>query len=667
MNINKVTIENFGLYSGLQEIDLRTNKVQNIILIGGKNGNGKTTLFEAIRFCLYGPAMFEKRQTSREYDTYLRQRIHHNQKDKPQAKRARIEIEFEHAQLGRAEIYTVKREWELINDGIKEQLVVKRNNAALTEVEADQWQNFINDLIPPGLSELFFFDGEKIQRLADDETDKQQLADSFKSLLGIDIIEKLESDLELYCIKQLKESGTKNLQDDLSALERQRDESQQVLDDLNQDRAQILSKIANTQSNIERLERHLNSEGGTFAAKRDDLKLYKAKIDAEIMILEEQLRGACAGLLPFAFAQKLSFKLRDRLRTEEEQRAEIIMRSSVQRKLKKLNKELDTSTFWEGIPLKKVERELLTGRVQTILESTFISNTKSQPTVHNLSSEEYLRLTSLIEQVTTTTAKMLVDIVKRHEALIRKRQTIQKELGFAAPDQVANKYLVEINQLHQELGALQQQMKNKDEELRSAQFQQLNVHRKLDKILEEMSSLSDADSRIKTVNKVRAALSEYYEGLKISKINGFSHLFLESYDQIARKKSVFSRVDVNPSTFEVTLFKKSHGGERTVSKKELSAGEKQIYAISVLWALTKMSRRKLPFIIDTPLGRLDRDHRDNLALNFFPSASHQLVILSTDTEIDSEYFETLKPRIAKSFRLDYDHGETQVKEGYFWG
>ena len=124
MNINKVIIENFGLYNGLQEINLQTNKLQNIILIGGKNGNGKTTLFEAIRFCLYGPAMFEKRPTSKEYDTYLRERIHHNQKEKPQAKHAKIEIEFDHAELGRREIYIVSREWEIVDSDIKEKLIV---------------------------------------------------------------------------------------------------------------------------------------------------------------------------------------------------------------------------------------------------------------------------------------------------------------------------------------------------------------------------------------------------------------------------------------------------------------------------------------------------------------------------------------------------------------
>lgn len=108
--------------------------------------------------------------------------------------------------------------------------------------------------------------------------------------------------------------------------------------------------------------------------------------------------------------------------------------------------------------------------------------------------------------------------------------------------------------------------------------------------------------------------------------------------------------------------------DRPLPKAQLSAGEKQIYAVSVLWALAKTSGRPLPLVIDTPLARLDADHRGLLAKHYFPYASHQTLILSTDTEIDRSYFEELKPHIAHSYLLDYVPQEngTQIREGYFW-
>src|SRR5262249_5689232 len=119
------------------------------------------------------------------------------------------------------------------------------------------------------------------------------------------------------------------------------------------------------------------------------------------------------------------------------------------------------------------------------------------------------------------------------------------------------------------------------------------------------------------------------------------------------------------TTFQVTLFDRH---DRPVPKKQLSAGEKQIYAISMLWALAQVSGRPLPMVIDTPLGRLDSDHRGHLVQRYFAHASHQVIILSTDTEIDQTYFRELSPAVSHSYHLRYDPGEsrTVVEDGYFW-
>lgn len=103
-------------------------------------------------------------------------------------------------------------------------------------------------------------------------------------------------------------------------------------------------------------------------------------------------------------------------------------------------------------------------------------------------------------------------------------------------------------------------------------------------------------------------------------------------------------------------------------KDRLSEGEKQIFAISVLWGLSQASARPLPAIIDTPMGRLDSEHRNQLVERYFPHASHQVILLSTDTEIDENYFEQLKPSMARAYYLNYDEAGrmTNVEEGYFW-
>ena len=105
-----------------------------------------------------------------------------------------------------------------------------------------------------------------------------------------------------------------------------------------------------------------------------------------------------------------------------------------------------------------------------------------------------------------------------------------------------------------------------------------------------------------------------------------------------------------------------------IPKEQLSAGEQQMFAIAMMWALRQLSGRPYPVVIDTPLGRLDSDHRDNLVNQYFPHVSHQVILFSTDTEVDKSYFEELQSNISHSYHLEYDSlsGATSVNQGYFW-
>ena len=122
---------------------------------------------------------------------------------------------------------------------------------------------------------------------------------------------------------------------------------------------------------------------------------------------------------------------------------------------------------------------------------------------------------------------------------------------------------------------------------------------------------------------------------------------------------------IDPTDFSITLVDQSGA---VLPKERLSEGEKQIFAISVLWGLSQASARPLPAIIYTPMGRLDSEHRKQLVERYFPHASHQVIILSTDTEIEVNYFEQLQPSVARAYHLNYDEAGrmTNVEEGYFW-
>ncbi|TXL02952.1 DNA sulfur modification protein DndD, partial [Methylococcaceae bacterium CS2] len=151
----------------------------------------------------------------------------------------------------------------------------------------------------------------------------------------------------------------------------------------------------------------------------------------------------------------------------------------------------------------------------------------------------------------------------------------------------------------------------------------------------------------------------------VNKIKNVESEFIQSFKNLSRKYDININAKIDPHTFSVTLLN-DFGNE--IPKESLSAGERQIYAIAMLDALAKTSGRKLPIIIDTPLGRLDSKHRKKLVENYFPSASHQVIILSTDTEIGKTYLASLDEHISHKIMLDYDfsNGSSHIESGYFW-
>ena len=114
--------------------------------------------------------------------------------------------------------------------------------------------------------------------------------------------------------------------------------------------------------------------------------------------------------------------------------------------------------------------------------------------------------------------------------------------------------------------------------------------------------------------------------------------------------------------------KNAHDLFKRIDISRLSKGERQIFILSLYWAIIELSGKDIPFIIDTPYARIDANHRKEISEKFFPNISKQVVILSTDEEINEEYYEILKPYIAKEYLLINDEGQnrTTVEQHYFF-
>ncbi len=676
MIFHQLTLKDFGLFGGKQTFSLtpriRYKKRRPVILIGGKNGAGKTTILEAVRLCLYGARSLGNRVSRRAYHEYLASTIHHSQATLLQPKEASVALAFEHVHSGEKDHYHIKRRWETrqnIKEPIRESLIIHKNNELLSDFEAEHWQDFLNELIPIGLSQLFFFDGEKIQGLAEDTSSHTFLADSIKSLLGVDLVERLHSDLKIYLNRSKRDTDPDELSQEINFAEQELRNLETELNCVEEKKAALDAQIDEVETQIIHQEEEIAREGGGYARQRENLKTEQARLNQSISDLEKQIQEACSELLPFALAASLCEQLRVRLITE----AEIEAWDSAYKTLKERNRELleqlEGDEFWESMPEsspKSFLRDSIHSRITNLLMEQLQQPKALKDTcrIHSLSPPESQQLLNWIHSCLSEIPERFHKLNQQFEESNRQLQQVESDLGRIPSDEVLEPLMQELLNLHQQLGVLQKQVKDEEANIQSLQYRHGEIERKLEKLNKSQQDRETDRQRTQLVTGVQSILETYSSKLTHAKVESLQDAVVNCFNQLCRKRGLVKRIEIDPRNFAVTLYDRQ---DRLIPKAELSAGEKQIYAISILWGLAKTSGRPLPMIIDTPLGRLDSDHRRHLIEDYFPYASHQVVVLSTDTEFDQQNFKMLRPHVSHAYHLVYDQikGSTNAKERYF--
>lgn len=210
-------------------------------------------------------------------------------------------------------------------------------------------------------------------------------------------------------------------------------------------------------------------------------------------------------------------------------------------------------------------------------------------------------------------------------------------------------------------------LKKRDYEnaIQSLQIEMDTAKEQLDNLLGKVEVSKKDQGYIDDVNRHIAALNDFIETEKQAKCLSLKITLLSEMQRLMHKKDLIDEVTVNilpgKGGLEVTLLKQG----REVRKDLLSTGEKQIYISCLLKAILKEAVSDYPVFIDTPLGRLDKDHKDSFVDTFYPELANQVVLFSTDEEVTPRRFERIEDHIAQTFMLNNTDNITKILPGYF--
>lgn len=657
MILEELVLHNFGLYRERQAVDLAPRSPNKpIVLFGGMNGSGKTSLLDAIQLVLYGKHANCSNRRDLSYEEFLRRCIHRAAAPEDGAT---LELRFRHTTQGEEHVYRVIRSWRATTRTVRESvevLVEGKKDPVLTEHWADQVETFI----PARLSQFFFFDGEKIETLADFDHAAGVLATALKSLLGLDLVDQLQIDLKVLAQRSQKNQRAKAEMAEIEAAETELKALEGRCAKAAQNRASIQNRVDGRRKRVSELEALFRESGGELFLQRTQIESEKRTLESKLNHARERLRELAYGAAPLLL-------VRDLLDEVAAQAASPITRMKEQ--LLTVLDERDTLLLAKAKQAGTAPEVL--GQIEAFLRQDREQRRPSRPPspALNLTDEAYQVLEGLrgsqLAEVQALASLLLNEVASLSQELI----AVERKFALV-PDEEAVKGLSrKLEKSRHELAQAEAELQVADEALQVLQ-QELSRKRdqharRLEENLDESQRQKEATRIVEHAQSVTALMEQFRARMIERHIRRIEELILDGFSRLVGKESLVSRLSISPDTYRLTLFG-SDGN--SLSPERLSAGERQLLAISILWGLARAAGRPLPLVIDTPLGRLDSTHRRHLIERYFPVASHQVILLSTDEEIDEGGLEKLRPAVGQTYRMVFDKraGASRIEKGYFW-
>ncbi|EHH2502125.1 DNA sulfur modification protein DndD [Vibrio parahaemolyticus] len=652
MIFEQVKLYNFGIYQGEHTVDLDvTDHNKPVVLFGGLNGGGKTTFLDSLQLALYGKNAKCSNRGKLSYSDYLKQAINRYSKDKF----ASVSLSFRHTQRTQTNRYEVIRSWEANSNKDITDKVQVLVNGELDKLLTDNWNDFVSEFIPQSMSELFFFDGEKIEDLADPVRSAQLLKTGIEALLGLELFTQLSKDLN----SQKRRRQERNLDSSASKKVEELKQRKELLDNNAISIEENIKKVLETENSLANqlkdIEIQMQTSGASLLDDVNDIQLERKAVISKLEAIDHNLIKLAAGAMPLAIAHNLLKETKAQASLEQEG----ISFDNAQKHIKANNDELIKR-------LKASAADDLVEQVNKLLTSMW------QESENSLNQEKYLNTNPVIFNF----AESAIESDKTEsEELIKQKKELQETLALldkkldAVPDSESVKEQIEAKgRIEASIAHSKTTLDSLMEEMAQCKTQINENEARLDATLIQQNAEDFEGKRNEQVAEHLVEMKGIVDAFKAQLIKEniatLEKRIKSKFDSLERKSELVAKVKINPETFNLTLLGLDG---LALDTKRLSAGERQLLSVAILWALAEASGKEIPTIIDTPMGRLDGKHRTKLVENYFPEAAGQVILLSTDEEIAGQYYKKLKPSVAKEYHISYEEAvkTSTITEGYF--
>ena len=663
---------------------------RNVILIGGENGFGKTTLFEAIAFGLFGrdglplvsraAARSDESGRIQSYREFMERALNGGAIQRGRT-HCRIELTFEDDS---GSPIVIQRKWNFTNlgklrqgeDGEEVNIVTgigrKTEGPPRSDPDPSAWYRewLSRVFLPTHLAAFFLFDGESASEYANRDMG-QQVREGIEGMLGLTWLRTLEDAMRGYYNKRLGEvpKGANNtaivvLQDEVSKLE-----SEIAASDA--ERIEVADKLATLESEQAALTRELASYGAGTRADLEELISGKERDARAFSEAEQRLRDIATGDLPLALAGAALRKAVDeRLCGEAFRDSWLAARTQGQSRVGEVLRTVTDQLPNVTPPLLELQKSAIEEAVRDALEHLWnpapAGATLDARHTH-ITGAMNDRVRQRLSDAARLTNATISDLLTRMDVAARSVRTLDDAINAtqtAAPDLEDKKQRLlgmsaRIGALHEQLGAHKNLVESRRPQLTQKRGE-------LSKLTEAIDSAERPARLAKRALQVMAMLADLIDEAWPMQAGEVSAAMTEAIHTMAHRRDLLHRVEITDDA-EVRLLTRDG---RNLRDFDLSAGEKQIFTQSLFSAIAKVSKRIFPLVIDTPLGRLDEEHRINV-LRHLAGRDSQVILISTNTEVVGQYLDAIRPQILKAYRIknktNDNIGKSHAAEGYFSG